>query len=376
MGAAARMAHLDNLKVVLVAGIIAGHAILGYTDVFSWPYQELRETNLSPVTVSVLLVLVVPVAFFLIALLFLVSGLFTPGSLEHKGTAAFLRDRAWRLGVPWAVYAFVLWPTVVWALDRGVAGQDISWWQDFVGADPFLDTGPLWFLLVLLLFSAAYAGWVRLRAGAPTRRRADHGPGGRTVVGLVVAVAVTTFLVRLVFPLDSAQPGGLHLWQWPECVATFSLGILASRHGWQEAVPPGIRRGCLRVAAVCLVATMTLILVADQLGVRDQLAGGWSWPAAGVAVVGGTLTVCGPIVVLAWAQRHLRSSSVTWQRASRSAYAAFLLQGPVLVGLAVVLRPLPVVAEVKALLVLVGGVLGCFALGWVLVQRTALGRHL
>ena len=376
MGAAPRSAPLDNLKVVLVAGIIAGHAVLGYTDVFSWPYQDFRETSLSPLTVSVLLVLVVPVAFFLIALLFLVSGLFTPGSLERKGTSAFLRDRVWRLGVPWAVYAFALWPTVVWALDRGIAGQHISWWQDFVGADPFLDTGTLWFLLVLLLFSSVYAGWARLRAGAPTRRPAGRAPTGRTLVLLAALVAVTTFLVRLALPLDSAQPAGLHLWQWPECIALFSLGILASRHGWREAVPPGIRRGALRVGAVALVATMALILVADQLGVRDELAGGWSWPAAGVAVVGGALTVCGPVAVLAWAQDHLRSRGVLWRRASRGAYAAFLLQGPVLVGLAVVLRPVPVVAEVKAATVLVVGVLGCFALGWLLAQRTRLGRVL
>lgn len=376
MGAAPRSAPLDNLKVVLVAGIIAGHAVLSYTDVFSWPYQDFRETSLSSLTVSVLLVLVVPVAFFLIALLFLVSGLFTPGSLERKGTSAFLRDRAWRLGVPWAVYAFALWPTVVWALDRWLSGQHLSWWQDFVGADPFLDTGPLWFLLVLLMFSTAYAGWTRLRAGAPSRRPAAPAPTGRTLVVLCALVAVATFLVRLVLPLDSAQPGGLHLWQWPECIALFSLGILASRHGWLDTVPPGIRRGCLRVAAVAVVATMTLILLADQLGVRDALAGGWSWPAAGVAVAGGTLTVCGPVVMLAWAQGHLRSRSVLWQRASRGAYAAFLLQGPVLVGMAVLLRPVPLVAEAKAAFLLVVGVLGCFALGWLLAARTRLGRVL
>ena len=46
-----------------------------------------------------------------------------------------------------------------------------------------------------------------------------------------------------------------------------------------------------------------------------------------------------------------------------------------LVGLAVLLRPVPVVAEVKALVVAVGGVLLCFDVGSLLVRRTRLGRH-
>ena len=40
----------------------------------------------------------------------------------------------------------------------------------------------------------------------------------------------------------------------------------------------------------------------------------------------------------------------------RSAYGAFMLQGPVLLGLAIALRPLPLPAEIKALLVAGGGI--------------------
>ena len=54
---------------------------------------------------------------------------------------------------------------------------------------------------------------------------------------------------------------------------------------------------------------------------------------------------------------------------SRSSYGAFMLQGLVLIGLAIALRPLPLPAEVKALIVAAGGVVGSFALAWLLISR-------
>jgi hypothetical protein len=60
----------------------------------------------------------------------------------------------------------------------------------------------------------------------------------------------------------------------------------------------------------------------------------------------------------------------------RSAYGAFILQGPVLIGVALALRPVDVPAEVKALAVACAGVAVSFAVAWLLVSRTRLGRIL
>ena len=46
-----------------------------------------------------------------------------------------------------------------------------------------------------------------------------------------------------------------------------------------------------------------------------------------------------------------------------------MVQGIVLIGLAVALRPIPLIAEVKALVVACGGVAGSFALAWLLISR-------
>jgi hypothetical protein len=41
-----RVVAIDNLKAVLVAWVIAGHAMLGYTAIGGWPYDEVNETTL------------------------------------------------------------------------------------------------------------------------------------------------------------------------------------------------------------------------------------------------------------------------------------------------------------------------------------------
>jgi hypothetical protein len=46
-----------------------------------------------------------------------------------------------------------------------------------------------------------------------------------------------------------------------------------------------------------------------------------------------------------------------------------MLQGLILIGLAIALRPLPLPAEVKAVIVAAGGVVGSFALAWLLISK-------
>lgn len=110
--------------------------------------------------------------------------LLTPPSVERKGVGRFAGDRLLRLGLPFAVYVVGVQPAVTYALYRPLGH----------------DTGPLWFVGVLLIFTLAYAAWVAARGRVPVAA----GPlrTGR-LVRLVVVVAQTTFLIRLVYPAGS-----------------------------------------------------------------------------------------------------------------------------------------------------------------------------
>lgn len=369
--ASKRQLYVDNLKVILIAAVIVGHAILGYTESDSWSYADVREVTLSSVTAIVLFAVAAPFGLLIIPLLFLVAGLLTPPSVERKGTRRFVADRLLRLGVPFAVFALLLWPLLEYALFRWLSEVPELW--AYLRQEGSLDTGVLWFVGALLVFSLGYAAWVRVRRGHARRPcggeiRLSH------LLVLAVAVTITTFLVRLAVPFESDNWFvDVNLWEWPACAAVFGLGIVASRKGWLTAVPDRLRRQSRAATLVAVGAAGAFALSIIAFGVDpEEMWGGWHWPALAFAAGESALSVFGPVWLLGVAQ-WLLDRQLPWAgpAVSRSAYGAFMLQGPVLIGLALALRPVPFPAEIKALLVAAAAVAGSFALAWLLISRVS-----
>ena len=85
-----RIAAFDRARTFIILLVLLHHSVLNYTwfghgDPKRWLGFDL--------------VVLFNDSFFM-AFMFLVSGLFVRDSLVRKGPAIFLRDRAWRLGVP------------------------------------------------------------------------------------------------------------------------------------------------------------------------------------------------------------------------------------------------------------------------------------
>jgi glucan biosynthesis protein C len=95
---------------------------------------------------------------YLMALFFLLSGLFVAPSLARRQGSAFLRDRMIRLGLPFVFGTLVLIPLafypayLVSAADPSFA----AYWDAWLGL-PFWTNGPLWFLWQLLALNVVVA---------------------------------------------------------------------------------------------------------------------------------------------------------------------------------------------------------------------------
>jgi hypothetical protein len=308
------------------------------------------------------------VGLFMMALLFLVAGLLTVPSVDRKGPARFARERLLRLAIPFALFALVVWPGLLYGLYRPLGHTREGYWAFFLGNLP--DNGPLWFVGVLLLLSLGYAGLRGMRRrDRPASRPVTS--GGLFAVAAVVATA--SFLIRLAYPYAGPTPLDLNEWQWPECIALFVVGVVASPHGWLTRVPEPLVRSARRVTAVAGAAVALFLLAALALSVpQDAFLGGAHWAALVVACLEGLLTVFGSLWLLAAAQRHLTGWTRHGPALARSAYAAFVLQAPVLIGLALAMRPVPVPAEIKAVAVALGGLALSFGLGRLLTTRVGL----
>jgi surface polysaccharide O-acyltransferase-like enzyme len=136
-----RNAALDRARTFITMLVLIHHSVIAYTYFGHTDRQSFLGFDG---------VVIFNDSFFMAAMFFL-SGLFVWPSLQRKGTGWFLRDRWWRLGLPFIVCALILMPTAYYAVDLRVSGENSFtefWWKTVtVGPWP---SGPAWFVWVLL----------------------------------------------------------------------------------------------------------------------------------------------------------------------------------------------------------------------------------
>src|SRR6267378_1968846 len=196
MTAAPRIVPLDRVRRFIILLVLLHHSVINYTyfghgDAMRWLGFDL--------------VVLFNDSFFM-AFMFFISGLFVRNSLARKGSAVFLRERAWRLGVPFLISIFVLMPIAYYPsfLRYHLQGTtDFNflhfWWHTLtVGPWP---SGPAWFLWVLLALDvmAAAVWWV--------------GPGMMDALGRLIYAArnrpMTAFVVFVIVSITAYLP--MHL---------------------------------------------------------------------------------------------------------------------------------------------------------------------
>jgi glucans biosynthesis protein C len=364
-----RLAWADNLKVVLVIGVIVGHATMAWTGVGNWVFEEPR---LREPLVSLLVVVSMMGAAFAMPLFFLLAGAFTPPSLERKGPARFLTDRIVRLGVPVVFYVVLLSPVIEYA-DPEAAGWDRGfvaftwhiWWPPA--------WGPTWFLVVLLVFSVLY---VAIRTLVPRRA---HGPSPlrvRHLLALGVGLAVACFLIRIWVPIgEEPMPLRFALAQSPGWVLGFVLGALGGERGWFDPLDPVFARRTRHAAWGALAVFPVVFGALLATGVDlDLLAGGGTPLSLLTAATEATLIVTVPFWILDLFRRRLDHQGRLGRAAGRAAFAAFVLHQLVLVGLVLATHALPWAPEIEYLLVSTLGVAGSFGLALLLLRIPGVAR--
>lgn len=363
----ARHGSFDNLKVLLVCGVIVGHTTMAWTGMGTWVFEEphVRE----PLLTLLLLVSVVG-ALFAIPVFFFVAGAFTPGSLRRKGLGRFLIDRTMRLGIPMLFFVIFLSPLIEY-----VDSDNLGWYRGFWAFVPFIwwppAPGPTWFLGVLLVFSAIYAV---VRTIRPATAVEPGPPRMRTLVAAVAGVAVVSYLIRLAIPLG-VEFGRLALGQIAGWVAGFALGVLGAERGWFQHLGGrfGVRVRRLAFGALTLCALVIGSAAATGASM-DDYAGGGTWQSLVIAVLEGALIVTMSLWLVDVFGRKFDHQGRLARTMSRAAYAAFLFHQLILVGLVLASRQVPWAPEIEFALVGSLGVALSFGVGSLLTRIPGLGR--
>jgi acyltransferase-like protein len=349
-----RVYFVDYLRGALVSLVILHHTAITYGGSGSFYYTEPATDPVASLALT--LFTNFNQAWFLGAF-FLVSAYFTPGSFDRKGAKLFIKDRLIRLVIPLLVFFFALNPltiyiafyhmTSVQLVQQGITppmGLNLTFISQSVG------NGPLWFVELLLIFEFGYVIW-RV-TGTRLRIRNEESrpfPSARKVGAFILVLALTAYLWRIAVPVSAEVLGFPSLFDLPQYLGLFIVGLAAARSDWLMKMPDAMAKRIFRVALVASATLLPLSLigtVVTSLG-WGSLVGYGSLSSAIYAMWDSTFAVGMTMFAISFFRRRFNSPGRLWGF-TRNFYAAYFLQATVIVTFsALILYPLHIESLLK-----------------------------
>jgi len=339
-----RLYFADYLRAALVCLVVLHHLAISYGGSGSFYYTEPATDSAAAGLLS--LFTGFNQAWFLGAF-FLISGYFSPGSFDRKGAGWYLKDRLIRLGIPLLVFFFVLNPFTVYiafshlsvaqAAALGITLPLTVNWHFYFQA---VGTGPLWFVEMLLIFELGYIVFrVAARRNGAEGREGRPFPSFRRIAAFILLLAATSYLIRIVIPINLNVLGFPSLFDFPQYLSFFVVGTVAARGDWLRKMPSSLAN---RVFDFALVATATILPLAaigtdvSSLG-WGSLFGYGSLSSAFYALWESTFAVGMTMFAIALFRRRFNSPGRLWKFFSQHFYTAYILQATVIVTITAVM---------------------------------------
>jgi len=371
-----RLVFVDNLRWVMIVLVVSMHAAVTYSHLGSWYFMEDPKPGLA--VLAVFATYQVFLQAFFMGLLFLVAGYFVPAALDRKGWRGFIHDRAVRLGIPSLVYMLVIHPfTVYWLLRdffEPARPSLLREYPSYILSGRFLgSSGPMWFAVALLIFSAMYAFAKR---HAVVRNKPDSDlPGNAHVFLLALAIAVCAFAIRIIQPMGT-NVLNMQLCFFSQYVILFAVGILARRRNWLVRIPYAFgMRWFVWTAIIGTAAWAALLGTLLHTHTQDKLGGGFTWQSAAFSFWESffCVGVCLGLLVLFRERFNHQGKLARWL--SDNSFAVYMFHTPVLIAVTLAMRGFEAPKLVKFGCATILGVVFTYAASSLLFRRIPLLRR-
>lgn len=382
----ARLFFIDHLRTVLVILVVLHHLALIYGGIPPFYYYE-PPVNEPIVGLAALAFVLLNQAWFM-GTFFLLAGYFTPGSYDRKGGASFLKDRLVRLGIPLLLFIFVLSPLSfigLWQMPASLGGiPDPPSWQVY----PYLiGTGPLWFVALLLIFSFGYAGWRMIRPQRNLSAIVDSPPPSYRRIGLfVLALALTSYLIRIVIPLGRSVNLFIYFLSFPtlaylpQYLSFFVVGIVAAQRDWFRSLPRTMGRTGFLAASVATITLFVFCFLSFLKAIDSGAAqippfGYGTWQSALYALWDAIFAVGISWSAITLFRRFVNGQGSFGRFLAQQSYAVYVFHIPVTVLLALAFKDVAMVALPKFGLMALITVPSCFIVAY-LVRKLPYGSRI
>lgn len=257
-----RMYFLDNLKVLLAVLVVLHHSAQPYGPGGGWWIAS--DPNINTIDFIVLgLFMAVNMSFFM-GLFFMVSAYLMPGSLDRKGSAKFMKDRLVKLGMPIPIFMFCIFPAIGYLLLY--SGQPvINFYLNYLNISSHqytLEFGHLWFLAMLLIFSAVYVTYRLVKRLSSNPKRTF--PSNMVILTFVMVMALVSFIVRIWAPVNYWVP--LHLFEpfhLVQYIMLFAAGIIFYREGWIDSIPKSTTKLWSKITRLTILSLPVAIIITN-----------------------------------------------------------------------------------------------------------------
>ena len=372
-----RLAFVDNLRWSAIAMVVVMHAAVTYSPFGSWYYREHPALSL-PAMVAFATYQSFQHAVSM-GLLFGIAGYFAAAALARKGTVGFLRERAFRLGVPLLFYTLVVGPLTEHFIAHSWQSTPprsfaADWMHHVADGEILDDSGPLWFCLVLLAFCACFAAW---RALVPDRRQSDQRPvpDASAVLFYAVTMAAVTFAVGLIAP-NGGTVLNVDVHDFPQYPLMFAAGIMAWRHDWPVRIAPRAGRRWLLFGLLVSVA-LWVVLVTQGGALGGHLrayGGGWHWQAAGMDLWRSFTCLSLGLGLVTLYRDHFDGRGPVAQFLTRNAFGVYVFHAPVLIIVTRILHDWPVGTAARFAIASVAAIVASFLFVGIVVRRAPVLR--
>jgi glucan biosynthesis protein C len=361
--ATGRLLFVDNIRIFLTVLVILHHLMVIYAGSGGWIYHEGRQDEITAALGGWFCS--VNQSYFMGLFLF-ISAYFVPGAYDRKGPGRFLVDRLIRLGIPLAAYCWVLRPALIYLGTGGNSNPSFGAWysNEYFRAYGIIGGGPLWFIEVLLLFSAAYVLARLITRSRPVQPvAAARFPGNGSIALFALLLGVASFLVRLVSPVnDVFVPLNLQFANFAQYITLFVLGLVAYRRNWLATLPESAGRRWLWIAVLLILLYPPVGLLMGGTENQEAFLGGWHWQSLVSASWEAFMCIGMSIGLISLFRRRLDRQGSLAREFSRSAYTAYLIHEPVITFLAVLTAGVLIYPLLKFVLASLVSIPLCFGL--------------
>ena len=376
-----RLFFLDNLKVLFTILVIFQHARITYGGMGGWLYVEAPPVD----TFSEIFFIMLSSTgglfqTSLMGLFFLMGGYFTPKSYDKKGVRSFWKERLLRLGIPILLWIVLLDPILAYIIQPHGSFLDFYLGQ-FQSPEAFIafltSTGPMWFLLVLLIFTAVYTLWRQITKIDTVQRRIPKELSIPKYIYLLlgaISLGGIAFLVRLVSPVD-AFPLGIPFGFFFQYLMMFSVGIIAVRYDWfKKMTRRHVKIWALTILGAYILLTLYYFLF---VGIDTDFVvflGGPHWEALAFVLTENIIGMGMIFVLIKIFYAKFNKQGNLLQNLSNSAFYIYLIHAPVLILISLGFADIPLIPVAKLAIVFPLSFIVCYLISHFVLEKIHLKK--